>query len=434
MSYRDLMMKPQYPKFRFSNIFNQVLIGINDPEYYKQIIIQHDKFSKWNSISYEGLISKGIVLQEGEKWHKQRKLLSNSFTYENLIERLQMMNQVVDDYIYQINSDNIIEILSNITGDIVSKSFFCNTDTKLLKRIPQIIQQLGQMKFKNPLFLLKNALFGMKAWNIYPSKQEVEIDTYIKLIKQQLNKLIIERLEENKTNHKQESKDFLDIHLQQFMMQDNNDPNKIEIDEIIQQFITLYFAGTDTTAFSSANILYLLGQNQEQQEEVYQEIVQVFKEASINRNHLSQLVKLQAFISESLRLRPPNSTLILRYAKQDVQIKDLKIKKGQYVLIDNFVTRTSDQYIDRPLEFDYKRWLNRQNPYKTDTNYENLSFSAGARNCIGQHMARMEMIIILSKILRRYKIELSAQPRWEIKLIYQFNPINVIKFIPRKID
>ena len=40
------------------------------------------------------------------------------------------------------------------------------------------------MKFKNPLFLLKNALFGMKAWNIYPSKQEVEIDTYIKLIKQ----------------------------------------------------------------------------------------------------------------------------------------------------------------------------------------------------------------------------------------------------------
>lgn len=44
-------------------------------------------------------------------------------------------------------------------------------------------------------------------------------------------------------------------------MQDINDSNKIEIDEIIQQFITLYFAGTDTTAFSSANTLYLLAQN-----------------------------------------------------------------------------------------------------------------------------------------------------------------------------
>ena len=43
----------------------------------------------------------------------------------------------------------------------------------------------------------------------------------------------------------------------------------------------------------------------------------------------------------------------------------------------------SDKYIERPLEFDYKRWLNKSNPYKTDTNFENLSFSAGARNCIG---------------------------------------------------
>ena len=34
------------------------------------------------------------------------------------------------------------------------------------------------------------------------------------------------------------------------MMQDIKNSNKINIDEIIQQYITLYFAGTDTTAFN----------------------------------------------------------------------------------------------------------------------------------------------------------------------------------------
>ena len=77
MNFDEKMLMPPYPKFTFSNLFGYVLICINDPDYYKQIIIQHEKFAKFNSICHEyfvifydsGLISKGMVMQEGTKWH-----------------------------------------------------------------------------------------------------------------------------------------------------------------------------------------------------------------------------------------------------------------------------------------------------------------------------------------------------------------------------
>ena len=74
---------------------------------------------------------------------------------------------------------------------------------------------------------------------------------------------------------------------------------------------------------------------------------------------------------------------MLRYAKEDVKIQDLEIKKGWFIMPDNFTTRMSDKYIDDPLVFNYKRWLNHNNPYKHDDSYANLTFSAGSRNCIG---------------------------------------------------
>ena len=49
---------------------------------------------------------------------------------------------------------------------------------------------------------------------------------------------------------------------------------------------------------------------------------------------------------------------MLRYAKDDVKIQDLEIKKGWFIMPDNFTTRMSDKYIDDPLVFNYKRWLN----------------------------------------------------------------------------
>ena len=43
----------------------------------------------------------------------------------------------------------------------------------------------------------------------------------------------------------------------------------------------------------------------------------------------------------------------------------------------------SEKRFDNPNAFDYKRWIQQQNPFKDDNGFSNIAFSGGARNCIG---------------------------------------------------
>lgn len=63
----------------------------------------------------------------------------------------------------------------------------------------------------------------------------------------------------------------------------------------------------------------------------------------------------------------------------------------------------SEKHFNDPLKFDYKRWLT-DTPIKEDNGYVFVPFSAGGRNCIGQHMALMTMKIMIGQILRTHEI------------------------------
>lgn len=42
-----------YKKFRLTNLMDQPLIGINDPEYYKQVFVDHHNYEKFDVIGHE---------------------------------------------------------------------------------------------------------------------------------------------------------------------------------------------------------------------------------------------------------------------------------------------------------------------------------------------------------------------------------------------
>ena len=104
------------------------------------------------------------------------------------------------------------------------------------------------------------------------------------------------------------------------------------------------------------------------------------------------------------------------------------MKKGWFVVIDNFINRGSEKYIDDPLIFNYHRWLDKKNPFKNDNGYCNIPFSGGARNCIGQHLALLEIKVIVIKMLLKYELKLKEPLKWNMKFVYQYFPDNIIEF------
>jgi cytochrome P450 len=57
-------------------------------------------------------------------------------------------------------------------------------------------------------------------------------------------------------------------------------------------------------------------------------------------------------------------------------------------------------------------------------------FSAGGRNCIGQHLALIETKIILAHLLNSYEfiVDPSVQVKWSFtKFLYTFDPESVVQ-------
>ncbi|KAM3147482.1 hypothetical protein pb186bvf_000289 [Paramecium bursaria] len=423
-------------KFRLGNFLNQPVISIVDPEYYKSVFIDHQNYSKVTTIGHNQLINKGLVFSEGEKWHQQRTLLNESFCYDKVLLRLPLMNKIVNENLDNWNESDLVMKFSEITGKIVAKSFFQGTETEFLQVVSQIFVDLQQIFFKRPLIMLKQAILGQAAWQVFPSDFEKKIDKQIRDVRFQLEKIIQMRIMQKQLpgefdeDEKPQIQDFLDTLLDEYLKQEKT-KNKIEIDEIIQQFITLYFAGTDTTANLSANCAALFAQYEDAQEEIYQEIKENIN-GDVTKESLQKLVKLNAFIQEAQRVRNPTVSPFLRQVKVDHKIKDLQLKKGWYVQVGNFFTQSNINFIDDPFTFNYKRWIDKVNPFFNDNGFVYVPFAAGHRNCIGQHMAKMETKVILIKLLLKYKLTLREQPKWDIRFLYTYQPENIVKFEQRQ--
>lgn len=87
-----------------------------------------------------------------------------------------MMNQVCLEKINKFQGENIVELLESITGEVVIKSFFGssaegvkinNKDIQL--EIADLLNDMGELRFKSKFFFLKRFLIGTRGWSFFPT-------------------------------------------------------------------------------------------------------------------------------------------------------------------------------------------------------------------------------------------------------------------------
>lgn len=81
----------------------------------------------------------------------------------------------------------------------------------------------------------------------------------------------------------------------------------------------------------------------------------------------------------------PGNIILVRQAARDNYVNGLAIKKGTLVTVNPYANHFSEEYFKNPFEFRPERWLNGEcdniNPFVL------IGFSAGARTCLGKHLA-----------------------------------------------
>ncbi|XP_020294945.1 cytochrome P450 4C1-like isoform X3 [Pseudomyrmex gracilis] len=170
------------------------------------------------------------------------------------------------------------------------------------------------------------------------------------------------------------------------------------------------------------------------QEKIHEELEEVFKDSQkpATVQEISQLKYLDRVIKESRRLYP-TIPYIVRKLSDDTKIGDYTIPNNTRVHILILLLHRNPAIWPDPLKFDPDRFLPEN--IKSMHPYAYIPFSAGPRNCIGQKFATLEEKIILTAILRKWRIKCVETPETIIvKNTITLVPVHGIhiKFIPKK--
>jgi cytochrome P450 len=148
-------------------------------------------------------------------------------------------------------------------------------------------------------------------------------------------------------------------------------------------------------------IVFLLDRHPSAYRRAIAEIDATLKDAAPGLDDLRNLPYLDLVAKEALRLFPP-SPFGLRYAANDCQLGDYRVRKGTGVFFSSFVTHRMPDIFSDPLKFEPERWQS-----ATPSQYEYLPFGTGAHSCIGQRLAMLELKTILVMVLQKFRVSLA---------------------------
>ncbi|KAK0438178.1 cytochrome P450 [Desarmillaria tabescens] len=199
-------------------------------------------------------------------------------------------------------------------------------------------------------------------------------------------------------------------------------------EEIYSQLSTFTLAGHDTTATTTAWILYELSRHPHIQSQIREEILQTRErcQGDLTSNDYDSMPLLNAVIKETLRIHPFVTTLIRLAAQDDViplsepiialdgsVMSDIPIPKGQTIVASLIHLQPvlpsvwgHDADVWNP-----DRFLNLPRSKQTSLGvYANLmSFSAGIRACIGWRFAIMEVQNVITELLSSFEFSPSEE-------------------------
>lgn len=168
--------------------------------------------------------------------------------------------------------------------------------------------------------------------------------------------------------------------------------------ELLDQCVTLFFAGHGTTSRALAWTLAVLARSPEWWARATAEVDSV---ETITPN--APLPLVDRVLAEAMRIYPP-AWLLDREVLTPVRIGDDEVAPGTTVLCCAIVTQRDPRYWRDPERFDPDRWL----PDGEASRVHRLAyypFSAGVRTCPGRGFALLEARLVLAEILRSVRLE-----------------------------
>ncbi|XP_050059362.1 cytochrome P450 315a1, mitochondrial isoform X3 [Aphis gossypii] len=127
---------------------------------------------------------------------------------------------------------------------------------------------------------------------------------------------------------------------------------------------------------------------------------------------------LNNVLKEVLRMYPL-APFLARFSPNDIYLTDHMIPANSLVVMSMFTSGRNGKYFNNPDDFEPDRWNRlKNNKYKgVSEPFATLPYGFGARSCIGQKMAHVQMCLTLAECIKRYEIQTMKPVKIALDLI-----------------
>jgi cytochrome P450 len=168
-------------------------------------------------------------------------------------------------------------------------------------------------------------------------------------------------------------------------------------EQLIDNLLTFYLAGHETTATALTWTLYLLARSPQWSARLEEEIERVTGGEPLAGEHVERLVLTHQVIKESMRLYPP-VPLMTRQAVADARLGEHAVRAGASVVMPIYAIHRHAKRWEDPDAFDPTRFA--PDREAAIPRYQYMPFGAGPRICIGMGFAMLEATAMLATLLR----------------------------------
>ncbi len=364
-----------------------------------------------------GLVQgQGLFTSEGEFWQKHRRLMQPAFHQRQLVRLHGVMWECVASLLREWErwpDGEVIDIaaqMKRLTLKIVGLALFSVDISDESNQLSQALRTGVEYVYGR-----LTAPLSLPVWvSTQPNRQ-------FRQAKATIDSVVLKIIQDRR-----QAPDQGDDLLSMLMSATDEETGKGMSDfELLNEIITLFNAGHDTTATSLAWTWYLLGLHPEVAENMRSEVDTVLQGGEPTFEKLPKLEYTRRVFDESLRLCPPGMGLAPRAALEDDEIGGYAIPKGSILNIAFYFTLRHPDFWQNPEQFDPDRFLPEQ--VTNRPKYAYMPWGAGPHVCIGKSFAVMESVMILSAIAQRFQVSLVSKQPIEIDPRFTLRPKGGVK-------
>ena len=333
------------------------------------------------------LLGKGILTSEGADWRWQRQASSPMFRLEDLLGFVpgfvRASEKLFERWRAAPGVQAIDRDMQRVTFDVISATLLPSADDTIGPAVERSTVRFQKAGAWGQLFAFADIPQWLPRPGLVAGQRAIH----------ELRSAVAQMIRERRTLAS--TPDDLMHRLMQ--ARDPETGQQMNDEQLIDNLLTFYLAGHETTARALSWTLFLLSRFPDWQQKLREEIASVTGGAPVRAEHIGRLALVGQVIKESMRLYPP-VPLMSRQAVADTTLAGHRIPAGASVVMPIYVIHRHAKRWERPDEFDPTRFAP-ENEAKLQR-YQYMPFGAGPRFCIGRAFAEIEAAAILATLLQ----------------------------------